>query len=231
MNTRLIGLTAILWFSTSALGTAQQEARTTGSSARIPEQQARMYEDIEIMRRLLERTLLRASDFGAQGSRDDPWNRVHVGNFWWTDPNTASRWLLDSTDSPANRLLLNPHVGRGSGVPGHDWGEVEGIYLRGQGVVYSITMPVPHHWAIQPERAAPVSKPPSPWEQVRQELRGERVAAEEKQRERQRPSLTEALLKVLADNGHHFSLLPDREQLTVAITFRGPSCTQCHAVG
>src|SRR5262249_10590909 len=53
----------------------------------------------------------------------------------------------------------------------------------------------------------------------------------ERQRERTRPSLTDALLRVLVENGQNLSQLADHEALTVAITFRGQTlCQSCHGV-
>jgi hypothetical protein len=41
--------------------------------------------------------------------------------------------------------------------------------------------------------------------------------------------LSDVILKVLADNGKHFTILSENERITVAITFRGAAnCTNCH---
>lgn len=98
--------------------------------------------------------------------------------------------------------------------------ELEGVYLKGQGVVYSVTLPPP---AQDPRATARMSaKARSDWERMRQALRRGKPEAQEKPRAVRSPSLTETILKVLAKNGRHFSWLGDEESLTVVITFRAP---------
>src|SRR5262249_23750042 len=70
-------------------------------------------------------------------------------------------------------------------------------------------------------------KMPSLWGQTRRELRGVKeerkpAAAKKKELEVCGPgTVGEAVLKMLAESGHHFSHLTENETLTVVITFRG----------
>ncbi|MCI0458324.1 MAG: DUF1549 domain-containing protein [Gemmataceae bacterium] len=208
----MIGLTSVLWLLGTALGTAQQGEKLAATAGKSVEQQARLYEDIEIMRRLLNRTLASATERAAHGSSTDHPFIVPAGKY------LNEAWRHSPLRIHSSLALPQDAIG------------AEGIYLKGQGVVYSITLPVVHDWDVQPKAmssAAP--KPHSPWEQMRRELRGEKAAPEDKKHAPKAPSLSDAVLKLLAENGHHFRLLADQEQLTVAITFRGQAmCLSCH---
>jgi tetratricopeptide (TPR) repeat protein len=97
------------------------------------------------------------------------------------------------------------------------WEEVvaptlEGVYLKGQGVVYTATLT-----SLQPAAKTETPKPVSEWESVRRQLRNEQEESK-KPEETKPPTLSDALLKVLAENGHHFSQLGENESLTVVLT-------------
>jgi hypothetical protein len=85
------------------------------------------------------------------------------------------------------------------------------------------------HWQkIVGESARPATRPLTDWDRVRRELHGEKVETD-KPRDTDDTSVAEAVLKVLAENGRHFTHLPENEQITVAITLpQGQSCLQCH---
>jgi tetratricopeptide (TPR) repeat protein len=63
---------------------------------------------------------------------------------------------------------------------------------------------------------------PSEWERIRKEIRLEKPQAEEAAKPPREPSLSDVILKMLADNGRHFTQLGENETLTVAVTFRAP---------
>ncbi len=109
---------------------------------------------------------------------------------------------------------------------------VEGTYLKGYGVVYSVSLPVVYQESVK-ESAKPAPKPLSQWERVRKELRGEKVEGEAKASPSREETLADAILKVLADNGHHFSDLAENERISVALTLRASfwdqNCAKCHA--
>lgn len=101
--------------------------------------------------------------------------------------------------------------------------DAEGVYLKGYGIVYTLTLPPPARPAkAEPARAA--GQPLSEWEKERRRLRGEKVdetaAASPPAKQ---PSLSDAILHVLAEQGKHLSQLAEGEGVTVAVTFRRPT--------
>jgi hypothetical protein len=219
MNRTLIGLYALLWLFAAGRACSQSAEDAPADPKPAPKPAAGpaateatvgIYEEVEILRRLLNREL--ASAYGL------PAHAVHGTHFWFTPSGTQ---YVVSSSGP--QRLSDGH---------HQLAGAEGVYVKGCGVVYSATLPPTSRPAL-PQAAPAVLAPPSPWEQARAELRGEKLRpAEEKAAARQVP-LSESLLRVLADNGRHFRHLPENETITVALTFRGGlACTQCHvAVG
>jgi tetratricopeptide (TPR) repeat protein len=61
----------------------------------------------------------------------------------------------------------------------------------------------------------------SEWDREQRRLRGEPVP--EKATAPKAPSVSETILKLLAENGKHFTALKDDERVTVAVAFRGHS--------
>ena len=95
----------------------------------------------------------------------------------------------------------------------------EGVYLKGQGVVYTLTLPpAAQHTTTEKEKT--VVKPVSDWDRVRNEVRQEKQVSEEKKPPARVRSLPEIILQVLAENGQHFAQLGDNENITVVVTFR-----------
>jgi hypothetical protein len=94
----------------------------------------------------------------------------------------------------------------------------EGVYLRGRGVVFTLALAPAAAQPAQPPKGSH-GKPLSEWELMRKHLRGEDVK-QTAQPAPKHPDLAEALLKLLADNGHNFTGLAPQESLTVAVTFR-----------
>ena len=96
----------------------------------------------------------------------------------------------------------------------------EGVYLKDYGVVYTVTLTPPPNGMLPGPTAGVVTLTPlSPWERTRKELRGEKIENEGKPVSGS-PSLSEVILKVLADNGKHFTRLAEGERITVVVTFR-----------
>jgi len=139
------------------------------------------------------------------------------------------------------RVLLNRAVEKTYGfpmqVPGHGHGRgdafhqmplAEGVYLPGHGVVYSLSAPPPPGDPLARDTPGDVKELTS-WERARRELRGEKVTQDTKQAAPREASLSEALLRLLAENGKNFSQLPAKERITLAVTFRsGLDCARCH---
>lgn len=181
------------------------DGQTLTAVAATPEQTRQQYEEIEIMARLLDKGLGKLAGAGTheafRGMVFSPDGRMVAGSgtdgsarYYW-DPRTGRQ--LDS------HLLLVPSAS-------------QGVYLKGQGVVYTLTLPHNLHKVVGgPDKTAP--KPLTEWERARKELRGEKVETE-KAKEHDDVSLADAVLKVLADNGKNLTQLPEGESVTVAIT-------------
>jgi hypothetical protein len=243
-------LAALVWMATAGVAVAQEDKpavpstdETKVAQAKAESDQAKLsyeiYENIEIMRRILDRTLTNLPGPGLGGTVHEvssvafsPDGKLLASNMkrgevrLWkaTDAQSCTRNGRDRNTakcaechavSPGNWTFTHARDGN---TPSNRH-EVEGIYLKGYGGVFSITFPVERvesvAGAIKAQRPSP-----SEWERARNELRGEKGEAEEKNPALQPVSLTDAILKVLAENGRHFSGLDDNERLTVAVTLR-----------
>jgi hypothetical protein len=175
-----------------------------------------LYEEIEIMRRILDRDL-HATALAGPSNLSYPFANKEL----------AERYVAGS--NLRGYSIADPHHGlKGDPYGGPEWRGPHGVYLKGCGVVYSGALPVHFQGSVRESDAAKPSQPLSQWERTRRELHGEK-AEPEKERERQAPSLTEVMLKALAENGKHFTQLPDNEQVTIALTlFPGQACSNCH---
>lgn len=167
-----------------------------------------MWEDVEIFRRILDRAVTP-----------------------WAEKSNAAENLASFAFSPDELHLAE--AGKNGmarfGQPNLEtlalWGlkgarrsPVEGNYLKGYGVVFTATLPWDgRHPVAQPPTSEP--KPPSEWDRVRKEIRGEKVEPTPS-KGHAGPSLADIVLKVLADNGRHFSQLGENERVTVALTLR-----------
>jgi tetratricopeptide (TPR) repeat protein len=186
----------------------------------------RMNEDIEVMRRILSRALLAqpgvTSTSGVKAVTFSPDGKVLATGA----RDDAARLWHGYTGEQLVKLAGYLHS-----IPLADLHGPEGTYLKGYGVVYSMTLPLHYQDAVR-EPGKTAHKPLSQWERVRRELRGEKVEAEDRGGEGKDASLAERVIQALADNGRHFSQLADAEQVTVAVTLRPvASCTACHAAG
>lgn len=167
-----------------------------------------MGEDVEIMRRLLNQGLRRAEVLAVASSPDGK-RLAHLALLGGNGADgTVILW-----DVSTGTKIREIRSAANSAVP-----EAEGTYLKGHGVVYTVTLPLAkrHPTAAGETNAAP--RPISDWERTRGELRGKPLkedAVAEKG-----PVLADVVLKMLADNGRHFSQVSENESLTVIITFR-----------
>jgi tetratricopeptide (TPR) repeat protein len=223
------------WLLTPGLLLAQ-----TGQApapARPPVQGKQMYEDIEIMRRILNRKLGTWPSLIALNQRCTACHNPGITLFKNVG-DTAGLAVGDfDNDGRLDILVLNdPHHGN----LGNSHATVsvpfntEGVYLKGHGIVYTLTLPPPPRVA-RPQAKKPAAKPLTEWERTRRQIRGDNedsqdlATLESKQIEAwmshfqgENPHLwlTETIVKILAENGQHLSQLPENETLTVAVTFR-----------
>jgi hypothetical protein len=196
------------------------------------ESAARLYEDVEIMRRLLEQnlrshlpaagTLLAFTSQQCQKCHDSSTNLLldlsngKIGANTLTNPRYSNSAVPNWNalwHSAVNRNWMSAHHGL-LAVP-----RLEGVYLRNQGVVYTVTLPT-EPGAAKPQPPKPAAKPLSEWERLRNQIRGEKPEMAPSAPERKEPTLADTLLKLLAENGHNFSELAPNESVTVVVTFR-----------
>lgn len=201
---------------------AQQRARVAAEeqAQRSADQKTReRYEEIEIMARLLDRGLSRSARIGSlteplRGAAFSPDGKVLT-----TEGASGSFRLWDAATGKQLAATGSHH--------GIAWHGMQGVYLKGQGVIYTLTVPL-HFQKPVGGADKPATKPPTEWERTRKELRGEKVEAE-KSREHADISIADTVLKVLADNGKNLTQLPEGENVTVAITLEHISCVKCHS--
>jgi tetratricopeptide (TPR) repeat protein len=174
----------------------------------------RMDEDIEVLRRILVGKMQTLYLAGSQKTE------LHYLNLY---KNLVRRYPIDSgrenliTPSPDGKNWFWDAF-----YPGAFPMNLEGVYLKGQGVVFTVTLPPPaRNPVVSTSGSSP--KASSEWDRVRREVRGEKPAASEKSSSLKGPSMAEVLLRALADNGRHFTRLGADESLTVVVTFRAPS--------
>jgi hypothetical protein len=99
---------------------------------------------------------------------------------------------------------------------------VEGAYLSGYGVVFTVALPATDRNPL-PGSGTPKSAPAmTEWEREQRRLRGEPLP-ERTGVVTSKPSVGDILLKLLAENGKHFTSLKDDERVTIAVTFRAVS--------
>src|SRR5262249_29631479 len=148
-----------------------------GDAAPAREATAKRYEEIEILRRLLTGKLEALYPTNV-------WNRNTASFNGW--PSTLQRndslWVDFGFPTPANQSgtrffttlvnARNPLAWPQLVVAPH-WLTSEGVYVKGHGIVYALTLPPPA--APSPTPAAePAPKPLSEWEQVRRQIRGDK---------------------------------------------------------
>ncbi len=184
----------------SYLARMQQSAQGDNRAAN-PE---KMYEDIEIFRRILDR-------------------KLHAYY-----PMTTAMVLGGGMMGLQGGGALGMQGGMG-GLGGLQGGgmsvaispTLEGVYLEGQGILYTATL-----GSVQPRGKAETTPPVAvdEWESIRRQIRREKD--EPAKTEPSKPlELSEVLLKLLAEHGRHFSQLKENESLILILTVRedGPA--------
>jgi len=155
--------------------------------------------------------LLRAQE---ETKKIDPFKPFAASGDTMSEDIEIFRRILDRQLAPFRQQVLVRSV-QLSGSDSSLWATIddslsslEGVYLTGHGVVYTATLSSleasakvqANEWKIGLKLDRPVSE----WESIRRQLRNEKEEPK-KLEARKPPALSDVLLKVLAENGHHFS--------------------------
>lgn len=185
--------------------TTDQSTVVAGPDAR------KMYEDIEIFRRILDRKLspfypriILQSTGGMPGMQGGMAGMQ--GGMMGMQPMGGQPQLFTLYNS--NVTWVQQETSR----------TLEGVYLEGHGIIYTATL------ASLQSRGKAEAAPPPPvdeWESIRRQIRN--VKEEPKKAEDSKPpEVSDVVLKLLAEYGRHFSQLQDNESLTLILTVRDP---------
>jgi tetratricopeptide (TPR) repeat protein len=227
----ILSLSVVL-LSPTLLRAQQAQSSVAGSTA-----DAKMYEDIEIMRRILDRKL---HSLYATHLQQGPIG-YSIGNTYQYPSSGGFQGGLAGMQGgmmgsiplafqyPSSGGFQGGLAGMQGGMMGNiplattyvreSSSSLEGVYLKGQGVIYTATLS-----SLQAPARAETAPPISEWESVRQQLHHEKENPKRAETAKP-PELADVLLKVLADNGHHFMQLADNESLTIILTVRGTGAT------
>lgn len=97
---------------------------------------------------------------------------------------------------------------------------VEGTYLDGYGVVFTVTLPAtgrdPRPGFVGPKETPALSE----WDREQLRLRGGPASETPPPASPAHPPVGELLLRLLAENGKHFTGFKEEERVTIAVTFR-----------
>jgi tetratricopeptide (TPR) repeat protein len=192
-----------------------------GAPSEKKPQAAAMQEDVEIMRRILNRAL----DLPRHAPQAVPTtNANNVYPTWGTNPIITGQnvepihhwdtWNNTGINQP-QLIWNNSNIGWVSTLR---YPPAEGVYLKGHGVVFTLTLPPQKD--LKPSAPAPSEKALTEWERERKELRGEKVDGAGAEKKAKEPTIADILIKLLAENGKHFTQLAPDETVTIVVTFR-----------
>lgn len=192
-----------------------------GAAPEKKPQAAQMQEDIEIMRRILNR----AVDLPRYAQQAVPTsNANNVFTTWGQNPTVLNpnqdpvhHWDTWNNTGINQPQLIWPNTGVAT-VSTLRYPAAEGVYLKGHGVVLTLTLPPQKD--LMPTATAPAEKSLTEWERVRKELRGEKTDGSGADKKAKEPTIADILIKVLAENGKHFTQLAPDETVTIVVTFR-----------
>ena len=212
------------------ISTAPAAGQTTAKAGQ-------MYEDIEIMSRILDRVLhlpryetvmvrTAPNNFGAQfggfGGLSGGIGGLQGGAGLAGGLGGLQGSGFAGNPQGASNLGFSGgggfHGGQMATVAQLAYPRTQGIYVREHGVVFTVTLPPQRD--LKPAPSQPQPKPPTEWEQIRKQLQGEKSEAPVPPQKQPEPSIADKILEALAKNGHYFSQLGDKENLTVSVIFR-----------
>ncbi len=193
----------------------QKISTITGGGTAV--QVGNVQEEVEILRRLLDKSF--AAVYGSPAQR----LMVLAGAGMGGAGGGMAPPSMGSMGGGSGTVGFGPNMG---GREAHHSPNLEGVYLKDYGVVYTVTLPTPPNGMLPGPTVGIVSRTRlSPWERTRKELRGEKIENEGRVASGA-PSLSVVILRVLADNGKHFTQLAEGERISVVVTFRDDGVSQ-----
>jgi hypothetical protein len=182
-----------------------------------------IYEDIEIMRRIMERKLssiyapssqryfyFPSTNYGVYAPM-----QTGVGGMFGFQGGTGLQVGVMGQSGTTYYMPTQSYTPYPGLAPSPSY-SVEGVYLKGRGIIFTITVP-----SLQTgQKVEPGKTPLTEWEKTRRQLRNEKETPARPQEQKPSP-LSEVLLKALAENGHHFGQLGNDESLTIVVTVHG----------
>jgi tetratricopeptide (TPR) repeat protein len=235
----MLALSFLAGWTAAGAASSQQEPDSTNnrelvakypkSALEQPRQLRQPYEDIEIYRRLLLKTLQpyvsEAINFKTpSGKKSESMSNTPATAYF--------SGLYDATSANYHQGVTNPYQAGANAHASYGIGHlnIEGVFLPSSGIVISATLPI--FYAPQEKKTQAEPKTLTEWERARRELRGEKIDKSEEKQAKSPPYILEAVLHSLAINGHHLSGLLPNEKVSIVLTFRGlgaQQCTVCHS--
>ncbi len=204
---------------TFALPAAAQDSVRPAADSRA------MYQDVEVMGAILVRrvvpncTSCHGDPFAGGNSFMSSGMGAMGGSAGVGGPGMGGGAAISNFDSDGRLdifLANHPH-GNSIGL-----GSVEGAYFRGQGVIFQATVPPVPAKELKLSGTTQSPKSLSDWEKTLLQIRGEKATTTA---HKPQGTLADKLLKSLAENGKNFTRLPENENLTIVVTFRGGRST------
>jgi hypothetical protein len=198
---------------------------------------AEMVEDVEVMRRILNRSVGLPNEPASLTGLQTTFNPMH-NDFGTNRSLSAGSTYYFGNQTPSQYKLADPF---------------DGIYLKGHGIVYTLKVKAGEQYAVaelhrqaglatacsvchakEPVPAAklepqvPSQAQATEWDRTRNDLRGLKEAATDKPQSTVDPKdickpgrLAEALISALAKNGRHVRHLAPAESVTLVVTLDG----------